>query len=183
MSSAKKTKTVLLFKLSILLVLLQSLALLPAFIANNDTGLVVVIGSLFLDGLICMLLPLIGLFAISDYCKTASVQINLSYGQIFFWSILALNVVYVIFTIAAPSVFKSTLYSCSETFGHCVPSIVLLELTPYILSCILLLVVMLKLLTKTRSIIFGYGLATLFVLTGCTLGVLIFIRLVILGGI
>lgn len=183
MSSVKKTKTVLLFKLSIALVLLESLALLLACIGNNRAGLFVVVGSLILDSLICILLPLIGLFAVSDYRKTASEQINLSYGQIFFWSILALNVVYVLFMIAVPGVFESILNSCSETFGHCIPSEVPLELTPYVLSCILQLVVLLTLLTKTRSIILGYGLATLFILTVYTLGALIFVPSTLLGGI
>lgn len=91
MNPAIKKKTNVLLMLSLLNLPLQLLL----FRLVRDVGRQELFSGLLLfnAALICVLAPLIGVFAANDYSKTASKQEDVSYAQGFFLAALAINVI------------------------------------------------------------------------------------------
>lgn len=91
MNPAIKKKTNVLLMLSLLNLPLQLLL----FRLVRDVGRQELFSGLLLfnAALICVLAPLIGVFAANDYSKTASEQEDVSYAQGFFLAALAINVI------------------------------------------------------------------------------------------
>lgn len=137
MNDTKQTVTVVLFKLSIFYVLAH---LFFGWFADGFDSTTLTV-TFFFNFAVYLLLPLIGLFAISDYYKTASRRVDVNCGRAVFRGILALNIFYTvvrfIFGDLSPT---DTVYTISRVVW-----------VLYEVNCIVQLVVFLILLKKLEQ--------------------------------
>jgi|BioPla2DNA2_1021312.scaffolds.fasta_scaffold55435_3 hypothetical protein len=174
MNTEKMTKSVVLFILSFPYLLFQSICY-----HAHERGFHSDIGAMILfTGLIYLFLPLTGLFAVSDYKKTSSPLIKIvHYGRIIFLGTLALNVLHSLVILILPSIAESIVVEIIDESFPILDDDRIFEIllaAPYFVSSILQLLVWLILLIRTRSLIFGFGLATFVILTVSSLDSLMY---------
>ena len=139
----------------------------------NERGFHSDIGFMILfTGLIYLFLPLTGLFAVKDYNKNPSKKIDVCRERNIFLSLLALNVLFTL-GLGIIGAFIEPIAAAYPIVGDMyIPEI--LMAAPYFISSVLQLLVWLISLIRTRSIIFGFGLATFVILTVSSLDSLMY---------